>query len=100
MCLTIHPLNSIPLLCRGTGHRRLEPTNELLLIITTCRHELHQGIMGYNFGMSNATVQRIFCDVISLATLFNEIDLKPPSVFLLKKMPNIVVETGHCLTLS
>ena len=100
MCLTIHTVNSLPLLCRGTGHRRLEPATELLLIITTCRHGLHQRIMGYNFGMSNATVQRIICDVICLATLFNEIDLKPPSGYLLKKMPKILAETGHGLTLS
>ena len=54
----------------------------------------------YNFGMSNATVQRIICDVISLATLFNEINLKPPSGYLLKKMPKILAKTGHGLTLS
>ena len=49
--------------------------------------------------MSNATVQRIFCGwVIFLATLFNEIDLKPPSGYILKKMPKIFVETGHGLT--
>ena len=53
----------------------------------------------YIVGMSNATVQRIFCGwVIFLATLFNEIDLKPPSGYILKKMPKIFVETGHGLT--
>ena len=36
--------------------------------------------------------------VIFLATLFNEIDLKPSSGYLLKKMPKIFVETGHGLT--
>ena len=41
----------------------------------------------WNHGiMSNATVQRIFCGwVIFLATLFNEIDVKPPSRYTLKK---------------
>ena len=53
----------------------------------------------YIVGMSNATVQRIFCDwVIFLVTLFNEIDLKLPSGYILKKMPKIFVETGHGLT--
>ena len=44
-------------------------------------------------------VQRIFCVwIIFLATLFNEIDFKPPSKYTLKKMPEISVETGHGLT--
>ena len=73
---------------RGTGHRRLEATTELLLVLTICRRGLHQGIMSYIVGMSNATVQRIFCGwVIFLATLFNEIGLKPPSGYKLKTMP-------------
>ena len=45
----------------GTGHRRLGSTTELLLVLTICRHRLHQGIMDYIVEMSNATVQRIFC---------------------------------------
>ena len=55
----------------GTGRRRLEPATGLVLVLTTCRHGLHQGIMGYIAGMSKATVQRMFCGwVIFLTTLF------------------------------
>ena len=55
----------------GTGRRRLEPAIEQVLVLTTCRYGLHQGIMGYIAWMSKATVQRIFCGwVIFLATLF------------------------------
>ena len=55
--------------------------------------------MGYIVRMSNATVQHIFCDwAIFLATIFNEIDLKPPSGYLLKKCQKKFVETGHGLT--
>ena len=68
------------------GHRRLEAATELLLVLTICRHGLHQGIMGYIVGMSNATVQCIFYGwAIFLATLFIETDLKPPSGYILKK---------------
>ena len=57
--------------------------------------------MGYILGKSKSTVQRIFIGgVIFLVTLFNEIDLKPPSVFLLQKMPHILVETGHGLVID
>ena len=62
--------------CVGdTGHRRSEPAAELLLVLTI--------VCGW---------------VIFLATLFNEVDLKPPSGYVLKKMPKIFVENGHGLT--
>ena len=55
--------------------------------------------MCYIVGMSNATVQHIFCGWVTfLATLFNEIVLKLPSGYTLKKMLKIFVETGHVLT--
>ena len=55
--------------------------------------------MSYILGKSKSTVQRIFIGwVIFLATLSNEIQLKPPSGFLLQKMPHIFVETGHGIT--
>ena len=63
-------LISYPDCVGGTGRRRLEPATELVLVLTTCCHGLHQGIMGYIAGMSKATVQRIFCGwVIFLTTL-------------------------------
>ena len=50
--------------------------------------------MRYNVGRSNSTVQRMFCGwIIFLATMFNEIDLKPPSRYTLKTVPKIFVET-------
>ena len=55
--------------------------------------------MSYILGKSKSTVQRIFIGwVIFLATLSNEIQLKPPSGFLLQNMPHIFVETGHGFT--
>ena len=36
--------------------------------------------------------------MVFLETLFNELDLKPDDGFLLKKMPDIFVKTGHGLT--
>ena len=86
--------------CTGNINlRKTDSATELLSVLTTCRHGLHQGVMGYIFGKSKSTVQRIFIGwVIFLATLFNEIELKPPSGFSLQKMPHIFVETGHGLT--
>ena len=57
-----------------------------MAVLTVCRHGLHQGVMGFMLGLSKATIQGIFIDwVLFLATLFNEIDLKPSSAYLLKK---------------
>ena len=77
--------------CTGNINlRKTDYATELLSVLTTCRHGLHQGVMGYILGKSKSTVQRIFIGwVIFLATLFNEIELKPPSGFLLQKMPHI-----------
>ena len=86
--------------CAGNLNRRsFDTATELLIVLTICRHGLHQGVMGYVVRKSKATVQRIFIGwVIFLATIFNEIDLKPPSGFMLQKMPDIFVKTGHGLT--
>ena len=91
------PFNTSSLIVAGgTGYIRLEPATETLLVLTIYRPGLHQGIMGYIVGMSNATVQWILCGwVIFLATLFYEINLKLPSKYKLKEMPKIFVEAGH-----
>ena len=55
--------------------------------------------MGYIVGMLNATVQRTFYGwIIFLATVSNEIDLKPSSGYVLKKEYKIFDKTGHGLT--
>ena len=83
----------------GVSHRKLDSATELLAVLTVCRHGLYQGVMGFRLGFPKATIQHIFIGwVIFLATLFDEIDLKPSSGYLLKKMPKIFVETGHGLT--
>ena len=86
--------------CMGVSHMRsTDISTELLAVLVICRHGLHQGIMAYILEKSKTTMQRIFIGwVIFLATLFNQIDLKPASGFLLKKMPKSFVETCHGLT--
>ena len=71
----------------GVTHRKLDSANELMAALTVCKHELHQEVMGFVLGYSKATMQCIFIGwVIFLATLFNEIDLKPSPGYLLKKI--------------
>ena len=86
--------------CAGSHERRsTDIATELLSVLMICRHGLHQGIMAFILEKSTATMQRIFIGwVIFLATIFNEIELKPTSGFLLQKMPKSFVETGHGLT--
>ena len=70
----------------GVSKRKLDSPTELMAVLTVCRHGLHQRVMGFMLGLSKATIQRIFISwVIFLATLFNEIDLKPSSGYLIKK---------------
>ena len=86
--------------CKGnTNLRKLDHHTELLSVLTTCRHGLHQGVISFMLGVSKATTQRIFIGwVIFLSTLFNKIDLKPSGGYLLKTMPDIFVKTGHGMT--
>ena len=92
-------LISYPDCVEGASLRNLDTATELMAVLTICRHGLHQGVMGFMVGLSKATIQGIFIGwVIFLANLFNKIDLKPPSGYLLKKMPKRFVETGLGLT--
>ena len=79
--------------------RSIDAATELLSVLTICRHGLNQGVMAYILDKSKSTMQRIFIGwIIFLSTIFNEIDLKPASGFLFKKMPKSFIETGHGLT--
>ena len=56
-----------------------------MAVLSACRHGLHQGGMEFMLGLSKAKIQHIFIGwVIFLATVFNEIELKPSSGHLLK----------------
>ena len=79
--------------------RTTDKATELLSVPTICRHGLHQELMAYITDKFKSIMQRIFIGwVIFLATIFNEIDLKPASGFFLKRMPKSFIETGHGLT--
>jgi len=82
--------------CKGNGERTLDKTTELLAVLTLCRCSLHQGVMASMLKVGESTVQRTFVAWIAfLETFFNCIDLKPEAGFLLKKMPDNFVNTGH-----
>ena len=72
---------------------------QLLVTLTICRHGIDLRFMAYILKTSETTVQRIFNGwVLFLSTLFNRLDLKPGHGYLLQKMPDIFVNTGHGLT--
>ena len=85
--------------CKGTGMRSLDKPTELFAVITICRHSLHQGVMAFMLKVGESTMQRIFVGwIVFLETIFTHIDLKPEAGFLLKKITDIFVKTGHGLT--
>lgn len=85
--------------CKGTGERTLDKPTELFAVLTICRHSLHQGVMAFMLKVGESTIQRIFVGwIVFLETIFTCINLKPEAGFLLKKMPDIFVKTGHGLT--
>ena len=85
--------------CKGSAQRILDKETELLAFLTICRHALHYGIMGFMLDVSESTVNRIFVGwAVFLDGLFSEMNLKPERGFLLNKMPDIFIKTGHGLT--
>ena len=85
--------------CKGTGERSVDKPTELFAVLAICRHSLHQGVMAFMLKVGESTIQRIFVGwIVFLETIFTCINLKPEAGFLLKKMPDIFVKTGHGLT--
>ena len=85
--------------CKGTGERSADKPTELFVVLTICRHSLHQGVMAFMLKVGENTIQHIFVGwIVFLGTIFTCINLKPEAGFLLKKMPDIFVKTGHGLT--
>ena len=73
--------------------------SQFLSMLTVCRHGIDLRFMAFVMDTSESTVQRIFNGwVMFLAAVFNRLDLTPGHGFLLQKMPNVFVETGHGLT--
>lgn len=57
------------------------------------------GIIGHMLSVSQSTMYRIFVGwVVFLESLYDEFDLKPENGYLLHKMPEIFIKTGHGLT--
>ena len=85
--------------CKGTGERTFDKGTELLAFLTICRHAfLHLGVMVYMLNVSESTICRLFVPlVVFLETIFDSLDLKPGEGFLIKKMPDIFLKTGHGL---
>ena len=84
--------------CKGTGKRSLDKLAELSAVLTICRQSLHQGVMAFMLKVGESTIQRIFVGwIVFLETIFTCINLKPEAGFLLKKIPDILVKTGHGL---
>ena len=79
--------------------RSLDKPTELFAVITICRHSLHQGVMTFMLKVGESTMQLISVGwIVSLETIFTHVNLKPEAGFLLRKMPDIFVKTGHGLT--
>jgi len=80
----------------GTGERSVDEPTELFALLVICRHSLQRGVMAFMLKVGESTIQRIFVGwIVFLETIFTCINLKPEAGFLLKKMPDIFVKTGH-----
>ena len=66
--------------CKGyeSEQRKLTKSAELMCFLTTCRHTLHLGLMGFMTNTSDSTQSRIFSAwAVFLSTVFDAVDLSP-----------------------
>ena len=87
----------------GDGKRPTEKTftyeTQYLIVMMICRHGLDFKFAAFVTNVSAATIGRIFNSwVIFLSTVFNKLDTRPHKTFLLQKMPNAFINTGHDMT--
>ena len=84
---------------KGSDERSLDTKPEIVAVLAICRQSLYFGyfgVMAMMLDKSRVTVQRLFtAGVILLATVFNQVDLRPSGKCLLYKMPNIFKATVH-----
>ena len=84
---------------KGTGKKLLDKQTELFLYLCICRHSLHLGVMAFISDISASTTYRIFVAwALFLESTFNQLNFQPDEGYLLQKMPDIFVKTGHGLT--
>ena len=76
----------------------LHQNDELLIVLTCCKHGLDLGVSGWMAGISEAFMQRLFTAwMIFFASLFGCLNPMPAPKFLQTMMPKIFKETGHHL---
>ena len=81
---------------KGSDERSVDTKTELVAVLAICRHSVHFGVMAMMLDKSRVTVQGIFTAwVILVATVFNQVDLRPSGKCLLYKMRNILKATDH-----
>ena len=67
--------------------RSLDKPTELFVVITICRHSLHQGVMAFMLKVGESTMQLIFVGwIVFLETIFTHTNLiKPEAGFFTKE---------------
>ena len=72
---------------------------QYLIVMMICRHGLDLKFAAFVTNVSETTIGRIFNSwVVFLSTLFNKLDTRPDQKFLLQKMPDAFINTGHGMT--
>ena len=84
---------------KGSGMHCLDKATELYSVLNLCRHSCDYQFMAYILKVSSSTIHRIFVGwILFLDTLLNQLSLKPTKGFLIQKMPEAFIKTGHGLT--
>lgn len=72
--------------------------NELLLVMTVCRYNLHNGVMTYMLQGGKNTVHRIVVAwVVFMEALFSHLHIKSDDGIFLCSIPDVFTKTAYSL---
>ena len=76
--------------------KSIDKANELLLVMTVCRHGVRSGVMVYVLQTAESTIHIIFITwVVLMETIFSRVNLKSDDGFLPYSMPEVFIKTDE-----
>ena len=80
----------------GRMIKSIDKTNELLLVMTVCRHGVRSGVMVYVLQTGESTIHIIFMAcVVLMEAILSRLNLKPDDGFLPYSMPEVFIKTDE-----
>ena len=75
-----------------------DKANDLLLVMTVCKHSFHNGVIACMLQIGESTIHRtIVAWVVFMEALFSHLNIKPDDGILLCSLPDVFIKTARGL---